>query len=72
MTPEWPYPIKCQKYPVYTEYSLRGPYFTPFRFTTSRFQDTGFSKIGNAPNDTRMTLSTEVLKVPCVHWIRTP
>ena len=36
----------------------RPPYFTPFRSTTSRFWGTGFSKIENAPNDPRMTLST--------------
>ena len=35
-----------------------GPNFTPFRSTTSHFQDTRLSKIGNAPNDPRMTLST--------------
>ena len=39
---------------------------------TSRFWDTGFLKIGNARNDPRMTLSTEVSKVPCVHWIHIP
>ena len=51
---------------------LRGPNFNPFRSTASHFRDTGFSKIGNAPNDSRMTLITEVSKVPCVHIMLTP
>ncbi len=39
----------------------RGPNFTPFRSTTSRFQDTRL-KIGNAPNDPRMTLQFTINK----------
>ncbi len=29
ITPEWPQPLKCQKYPVYTEYSPLSPNFDP-------------------------------------------
>ncbi len=48
MTSEWP-SINRQKYPVYTEYAPRGPIFTPFRSTTSRFRDTMLLKVENAP-----------------------
>ena len=37
---------------------LRGQNFTPSRSMASRFRDTRLSKIGNAQNDPRMTLST--------------
>ncbi len=47
------------KYPVYTECSPPRPSFTSFGSMTSRLRDTGFSKIGNAPNDPRMTLITD-------------
>ena len=40
----------------------RGPNFTTFRSTISRFRDTSLSKIGNAPNDPRITLSTWTVK----------
>ncbi len=44
----------------------RGPNFPPFHSTTSRFWDTGFSKIGNAPNDPRMTFKQLTVKsTPC-------
>ncbi len=33
-------------------------YYTPFRSTTIRFPATSLPKIGNAPNDPRMTLTT--------------
>ncbi len=36
----------------------RGPNLIPFRSTASRFRDTRLLKIGNAPNNPRMTLST--------------
>ncbi len=39
MTPEWPWALRSQKYPVYTEYSPQGPNFTPFRSTVARFPD---------------------------------
>ncbi len=37
-----------------------------FALWPALFWDTGFSKIGNAPNDPRMTFITEVSKIPCV------
>ena len=40
----------------------RGPNFIPFCSTTSCFRDIRLSIIGNAPNDPRMTLITEVFK----------
>ncbi len=43
-----------------------------FHSKTCRFRDTKFLKIRSTPNDPRMTLITEVSKVPCVHWILTP
>ncbi len=49
----------------------RGPNITPFRSTTSCFWHIRLSITGNAPNDPRITLITEVSKVPCVHWILT-
>ncbi len=58
MTPELPeaYKFTSTLYTVNTH--LRGPNFTPFHSTASHLQDTRLSKIGNAPNDPRMTLST--------------
>ena len=35
-----------------------GPNFSPFHSTTSSFQDTGSLKIGNAPNDPKLSLDT--------------
>ena len=45
-----------------------------FHSTTRHFRDTRLSKIRNAPDDLddRMTSSTELPKVPCIHWIHTP
>ncbi len=48
------------------------PTISPFYLTTSHLRDTRLSKIGNAPNDPRMTLNTSVVTVPCIHWIPTP
>ncbi len=72
MTPECPknLSVKSTLYTLNTH--LRGPNVTLFRSVASRFRDTGFSKIGNAPNDPTMTLITVVSKIPCVHWILTP
>ncbi len=74
---EWPqndlnhWSVKSILCPLTTRPS--GPNFTLFRSMTSHFRDTGFLKIGNAPNDPRMTfISAQVSKVPCVHWILTP
>ena len=36
----------------------RGPNFTSFRSTKIRFQDTDLLKIGNAPNNPEMALTT--------------
>ncbi len=36
----------------------RGPNFAPFRSRTSHFRSTSLSKIGYAPNDPRITLTT--------------
>ena len=46
-----------------------GHKFTPFCSTTRHFWDTRLSKIGNAPNDTRMTLGTWLTKM---HWLLIP
>ena len=50
-------------------FNNKGLTFSLFRSATSCFRDTRLSKIGNAPKDPRMTLTTSVSKVPCVHWI---
>ena len=42
----------------------RGPNFTPFRSTTSRFRDTSLSKIENAPNDPKWPQSLNCQKYP--------
>ena len=59
---EWPqeitWSIRLHKYPVYTEYSSLMPKFHSFRSTDSHFQDRRLSKIGNATNDHRLTLTT--------------
>ncbi len=55
-------PRKALSTVEHTLYTLnthpQGPNFTLFRSTTSRFRDTMLSKIGNAPNDPIMTLTT--------------
>ncbi len=59
-------------YPVHTEYSASSPNFTQFHSTTSRFRDTRLAKISNARNDPRMTLTTQLSKIPRLHRILTP
>ncbi len=59
---EWPQNelnLLCVNSTLYTlNTHSRSPNFTPFHSTTRRFWDTRLSKIGNAPNDPRMTFST--------------
>ncbi len=57
MTPELPEAFNFTRTLCTLNTHLRGPNLTPFRSMMNRFRDTGFSKIGNAPNDPRMTLS---------------
>ncbi len=42
-----------------------------FRSKTCRFWDTRLLKIGNTLNEPRMTLSTWLSQVPCIHWMLT-
>ncbi len=52
----------------------RGSNFGPFRSTVSRFRDTTctrWAKIGNAPNDPKLNLSTWQSKVLFIHLILT-
>ena len=69
---QWPHHVSVKSTLCTLNTHFRGQNLTPFRSTTIRCQDTGFSKIGNAPIDPRMTFSTEVSKVPCAHWTLTP
>ncbi len=67
--------LYCEKFPVYTEYAPPRPKFIQLLSTTSNFRDTflsKLSKIGNAMNDTTMTLSILLSKVVFIHWIFTP
>ncbi len=45
------------------------PNFRVFHCMTSRFQDIRLSNIGYVLNDLTLTMSTELLKVPCINWI---
>ena len=49
---------------VYTKYKLppRSKLISPFCSMGSHFWDTGLLKIGNAPNDPRLTLNTSTVK----------
>ncbi len=57
---------------MYTEYSIPKPKFQSVSLYDQPFSRYRLVKNRNAPNDPRMTLITEVSKVPCVHWILTP
>ncbi len=61
--------VKRNMYTLNTQ--PQGPNFNPFRSMTSRFRDKR-SKIGNAPNDNRRTLTTLLSNVTCIHWILIP
>ncbi len=58
MTPELPYSLKCQKYPVYTEYSHPRPKFHSVSLYDEPFSRYKVVENRNAPNDPRMTLRT--------------
>ncbi len=73
MTPERPQARNCQKDPVHTEDSPPKPKFHSLSLYAHLFSRYKLMpKIGNASNDPRMTLTTKLSKVPCIHWIHTP
>ena len=58
MTPEWPYSRKCQKYPVYTEYSPPRPKFQSVSLYDQIFSRSRLVENRNVPNGPRKPLIT--------------
>ena len=57
---------------MYTGYSPPRPKFPSVLLHDQPFSRYRLAKHRTAPNNPRMTLITEMSKIPCVHWILTP